>query len=141
MPPRTTTWPLEPHTRGKHMVLQHYMGAWLPILTSWNGRVLFIDAFAGPGEYSDGESGSPVIALRALINHRARSQIRSEVNYLFIEKDEDRSNHLEDVLRDLKGRLPPRCNYEVINSTFDETLTGVCWVSAVLDSSGSERLG
>ena len=107
------------------MVLQHYMGAWLPILTSWNGRVLFIDAFAGPGEYSDGESGSPVIALRALINHRARSQIWSQVNYLFIEKDEDRSNHLEDVLRDLKGRLPPRCNYEVINSTFDETLTGV----------------
>ena len=52
MPPRTTTWPLELHTRGKHMVLEHYMGAWLPIMTRWNGRVLFIDAFAGPGEYS-----------------------------------------------------------------------------------------
>jgi three-Cys-motif partner protein len=80
MPPRTTTWTLEPHTKGKHMVLQHYMGAWLPILTSWNGRVLFVDAFAGPGEYSGGEPGSPVIALRALINHRALRQIRSEVN-------------------------------------------------------------
>ena len=58
MPPRTTTWSLEPHTKGKHLVLQHYMGAWLPILTSWNGRVLFIDAFAGPGEYTGGEAGS-----------------------------------------------------------------------------------
>ena len=37
MPPRTTTWPLEQHTRGKHMVLKNYMGAWLPILTSWSG--------------------------------------------------------------------------------------------------------
>ena len=86
MPPRTTTWPLEQHTRGKHMVLKNYMGAWLPILTSWNGRVLFIDAFAGPGEYSNGEPGSPVIALRALIDHRARNQIRSEVNYLLLSK-------------------------------------------------------
>ena len=125
MPPRTLTWPLEAHTRGKHMVLQHYMGAWLPILTSWNGRVLFIDAFAGPGEYSNGEPGSPVIALRALIEHRDKDRIRSEVNYLFIEKEEDRSRHLGEVLGDIKDKLPPNCNYEVINSTFDETLTEV----------------
>ena len=123
MPPRTTTWPLEQHTRGKHMVLKNYMGAWLPILTSWNGRVLFIDAFAGPGEYSNGEPGSPVIALRALIDHRARNQIRSEVNYLFIEQCEARSKHLEVVLGEIQPMLPPKCNYEVINSTFDETLT------------------
>lgn len=125
MPPRTTTWTLEPHTKGKHMVLQHYMGAWLPILTSWNGRVLFVDAFAGPGEYSGGEPGSPVIALRALINHRALRQIRSEVKYLFIEKDSERSGHLQGVLSRLKGDLPSNCNYRVINSTFDETLTDV----------------
>ena len=123
MPPRTTTWPLEQHTRGKHMVLKNYMGAWLPILTSWNGRVLFIDAFAGPGEYSNGEPGSPVIALRALIDHRARNQIRSEVNYLFIEQNEARSKYLEVVLGEIQPMLPPKCNYEVINSTFDETLT------------------
>ncbi len=123
MPPRTTTWPLEQHTRGKHMVLKNYMGAWLPILTSWNGRVLFIDAFAGPGEYSRGEEGSPVIALRALIDHRARGQMQSEINYLFIEKESDRSEHLQHVLSGLNNELPTNCNYEVINSTFDETLT------------------
>ena len=71
MPPRTTKWPLKPHTLGKHMVLENYMQAWLPIMTRWNGRVLFIDAFAGPGEYERGERGSPVIALDALINHNA----------------------------------------------------------------------
>lgn len=125
MPPRTTTWSLEPHTRGKHMVLEHYMGAWLPIMTKWNGRVLFIDAFAGPGEYSGGEPGSPVIALRALIEHRAKHQILSEINYLFIEEDSNRSEHLEYVLSDLDGQKPANCNYEVINSTFDETLAEV----------------
>ena len=125
MPPRTITWPLEPHTQGKHLVLEHYMGAWLPIMTRWNGRVLFIDAFAGPGEYSKGEPGSPVIALRSLIGHRARGQMRNEINYLFIEKDNDRCERLTQVLDGLNSQLPPNCNYEVINSTFDDTLTDV----------------
>ena len=125
MPPRTPTWPLDSHTKGKHLVLRHYMGAWLPILTSWNGRVLFIDAFAGPGEYSNGEDGSPVIALRALIDHTAKSLIQSEVRYLFIEKETDRYEHLKQVLSDLDNELPSNCSYTVINSTFDETLTDV----------------
>ena len=125
MPPNTTTWPLEPHTRGKHLVLEGYMQAWLPIMTKWNGRVLFIDAFAGPGEYSGGEPGSPVIALSALKNHRARNQMQSEVKYLFIEKDTDRCEHLEQVLSGLDDELPSNCIYTVINSTFDETLTDV----------------
>ena len=115
------------------MVLEHYMGAWLPIMTRWNGRVLFIDAFAGPGEYSGCEPGSPLIALRALIDHRAKNQIRSEINYLFIERDSDRSDHLAQVLNVLDARLPPNCNYEVINSTFGETLT------EVLDSIEEQR--
>ena len=125
MPPRTPTWPFTPHTKGKHMVLQHYMGAWLPIMTKWNGRVLFIDAFAGPGEYSGGEEGSPVIALRTLIEHRAKNEMRSEINYLFIEKKPERCEYLTQVLNVLNGQLPPNCNYRVINSTFDETLTEV----------------
>ena len=133
MPPRTTMWPLDPHTLGKHVVLKHYFQAWLPIMTRRNRRVLFIDAFAGPGEYERGERGSPVIALDALINHSARRRMTSEINYLFIEKDKARSHYLEEVLEELEEELPPNCNYEVINSTFDETLT------SVLDSIEQQR--
>ena len=35
--------------------------------------------------------GSPVIALKALTEHSARSRMASEIPYLFIEKDKDRS--------------------------------------------------
>ena len=101
------------------------MQAWLPIMTTWNGRVLFIDAFAGPGKYSGGEDGSPVIALRALTDHKSRLRIRNRVSYLFIEKDQKRSEHLANILKGLKGELPSNCDYQVINSTFDETLTDV----------------
>jgi hypothetical protein len=36
-----------------------YLDAWLPILSSVNSRILFIDGFAGPGEYAGSEEGSP----------------------------------------------------------------------------------
>ena len=49
---KKTLWPLEPHPRGKHLVLKFYLDAWLPILGTRSGRILFIDGFAGPGEYS-----------------------------------------------------------------------------------------
>ena len=98
MPPKTTLWKLEDHTLGKHRVLKNYMDAWLPIMRTWNGRVLFIDAFAGPGKYADGEDGSPVIALNSLIKHSAISRMRGEINYVFIEKDAVRANYLNDVI-------------------------------------------
>ena len=103
------------------MVLRNYMDAWLPIMRRHNGRVLFIDAFAGPGEYTRGEEGSPVIALRALIDHNAR--MNGEINYIFIEKDTSRYKHLMTVLKNLENEIPDNCKYQVINSTFDETLT------------------
>lgn len=121
MPPRSTLWALEKHTLGKHLVLRNYMDAWLPIMRRYNGRVLFIDAFAGPGEYTRGEPGSPVIALRSLIDHKAR--MNGEISYIFIEKNARRYEYLKTVLDNLENEIPDNCNYRVINSTFDETLT------------------
>jgi hypothetical protein len=54
MPPKTVTWTLDEHTLGKHLVLRAYLDAWLPIMSRRNGRILFIDGFAGP-EYAKGE--------------------------------------------------------------------------------------
>lgn len=92
---RPTLWNLEPHTLGKHKVLRGYLEAWLPIMAKWNGRILFIDGFAGPGEYQGGELGSPMIAINALREHQARNKIKAEVGYIFIEKDKARIDHLE----------------------------------------------
>lgn len=123
MPPRTPLWPLEPHTRGKHLVLRNYLDVWLPILGQSQERILFVDAFSGPGEYLGHEEGSPLIALRALTEHKARSQMRAEILFKFIEKDPDRSNYLDALLHE-KGLMPSR-DIEIINSTFDDTLTSV----------------
>lgn len=93
MPIRTTNWPLAPHTRTKHEILKRYLDAWLPILSSWAGRIVFIDGFAGPGRYSGGEPGSPVIALQALLAHPYFQEPRPgrEVVFAFIEADSERA--------------------------------------------------
>jgi three-Cys-motif partner protein len=62
---------------------------------SWTSRILFIDGFAGPGEYTGEEPGSPIIALNALRNHTAKHVISAEVGFIFIERDQDRADHLE----------------------------------------------
>ena len=104
-------------------MLRNYLNAWLPIMRRWNGRVIFIDAFAGPGEYIGGDPGSPIIALNALIEHSHQQRMQGQMEYVFIEKHEGRSDHLRHVLCSLQPQIPSNCTYRVVNSTFTETLT------------------
>jgi len=120
-----TLWHRGPHTEGKHLVLRNYLEAWLPILGSWNGRILFVDGFAGPGEYADGEDGSPVIALKAFIDHAHKRVIRGEVAFLFVEESEARANHLRGRVEALADDLPPNTNVEVRTDRFDESLNAL----------------
>ena len=65
-----TVWNLEPHTAKKHKILRRYFEAWLPILATTQGRLLYIDGFAGPGEYQNGAPGSPLVILNAARDHK-----------------------------------------------------------------------
>ncbi len=121
--PKTTVWALEDHTRGKHLVLRKYLDAWLPILGSTQGRVIFIDGFAGPGEYSEGEDGSPIIALKAFLNHAARSRMK-DVVFWFIEKDPDRFEHLRKLVEPYK-KLVGEDRIEITCGRFDEEVSGL----------------
>lgn len=101
-----TVWPAGPHTLAKHRILEAYLKAWMPILSRVakpSQQILFIDGFAGPGIYAGGEPGSPVIALRTALRHTL--DFPAPVNFLFIEKDPRRFNHLCDVLDGLKSDI------------------------------------
>ena len=101
--PKTTIWELEPHTQAKHEILRRYLQAWVPILSYGNfPHVLYIDGFAGPGRYSKGEDGSPIIALRAALDHVPA--IKATVLFLFVEKKVDRAEILQEIVDDF---LPP----------------------------------
>ena len=111
MQPKSTIWDLEPHTAAKHEILSRYVQAWAPILSQGNfPHLVFVDGFAGPGRYSKGEEGSPVIAVKAVTGQPR--PIRAKVDFHFIELDEKRAHHLTseiDLLsRPLRSRIE-RC--------------------------------
>lgn len=117
----TTIWPLQPHTEAKHVILRKYLDAWLPILTKYQGRVIIIDGFAGPGQYSNGEDGSPIIALKAVINHKI--PIKSEIRFLFIEKEKDRCEFLKNKIGQIK--LPDNIKFECVNDEFAKVIDSI----------------
>lgn len=123
MPPKTTLWDLDDHSKGKHIVLQRYLNAWLPILSRYNGRLLIIDGFAGPGLYSNGHEGSPLIALEAAMKHRDKAVQDQEIVFYFIESDLKRLEHLETLIKERYPKLPANFKVDFIGGKFDETLT------------------
>ena len=125
MPPRATIWPIDEHTRGKHLVLQRYLNAWLPILAQSRGRIVFIDAFAGPGRYSNGEPGSPIIALRALKQHLALPRLKGEIILLFVEDSEARYRHLESEVAVEREGLPSSVITTVEHGKFHQVVGSI----------------
>ena len=108
--PKTTLWKLEPHSRAKHAILARYLHTWTPILTRGGHKTIaYIDGFAGPGRYEGGEDGSPIIALKAALRHRAH--ITGKVLFLFVEEQQDRADHLQRLVDVLP--LPPNVAVKV----------------------------
>jgi three-Cys-motif partner protein len=111
-PPSGTIWPIEPHTLTKHRILERYLQGWLPVMAKTNGRIHFLDGFAGPGRYSGGEIGSPLIALQALLKHPhfAKANNQREVVFSFFERDKRRADALRKELTLVSLPTWVRCN-------------------------------
>ena len=63
--------------RVKHELIRKYLAGWFPKLALglFGGRVLYIDTHASRGTHLNGELGSPLVALRALLDHDARERL------------------------------------------------------------------
>lgn len=120
MPISDVVWDLEPHTKAKHEILRSYLGAWFPILGSAHPRILYVDGFAGPGEYRGGEYGSPIIAINVAKDHLLASKFTRELSFLFIEKDIKRANHLQSLIDSMN--LPNNFNITVEHGNFDTSI-------------------
>lgn len=133
-------WQLEPHTLAKHEILRRYLAAWFPIMSKWNRRIVFFDGFAGPGIYASGEAGSPIIALRVLIDHQYFKSFSANTEYLFLfcESDEGRFASLQEQLEIYKqsigGSWPSNIKVQCTSDPFDATATGIL---DYLESKGS----
>ncbi len=118
-------WDYPPHTKAKHDMLARYLDGWYPILSSWNGRLLFFDGFAGRGRYTDGSEGSPLVALRRLLDHRSFPRMRQrEFVFCFVEANRDNASSLRaeiDAFKAARAPWPKSVKVQVINEKFDVT--------------------
>lgn len=91
----------------KHRLIKHYLDGWFPKLGTWAGRVLYVDTHAGRGRHSSGQAGSPLVALETLLRHPYRDKLlqRSEVRFLFVERDPSNLELLRDELKGI-GDFP-----------------------------------
>jgi three-Cys-motif partner protein len=110
MPPKKlpTVWNARPHTIAKIEMLRAYLVAWFQILgRSRRGQeLLYVDGFAGPGEYLNYPNGSPLAALSAakealeLTGSKWRA---GKIHCAFIEADADRCNHLRQKIETIES--------------------------------------
>jgi three-Cys-motif partner protein len=137
MKPKTILWPLEPHSIAKHRILRRYLDGWLPIMSNlvgqWaqdgRGRLALIDGFCGPGEYAGGEDGSPIIMLKAFLEHGHRAQIQAELIYIFIDEDRGRIDHLDRAILNLAAaqpgrQFPPQVKVQTIAGRYEDVFSG-----------------
>ena len=143
--PKTTTWELPPHSGAKHLLLKRYLEAWYPKLANaaqfrGGGQLNYIDAFAGPGIYSKGEPGSPIIALTTLLSH-VSFQKWSGVRFLmyFVDDNEDRIESLtvevEKVWSARPGGKPKNVDVEIKLSSFLNLVGDLKLISGSKDKS------
>jgi len=120
------TWPAEPHTLAKIEMLKAYLRAYFPILgRGKSGReFLYVDGFAGPGEYTNSPMGSPIAALTAA--KAALAQVgpawrAGTIQCAFIEPDSERCANLRERIKPFGGdaRLIPR----VIEDSFENGIS------------------
>lgn len=107
----------------KHALIEHYLNGWLPMLGSWSGRVLYFDTHAGRGKHVRGQCGSPLVAMRTLLNHKYRESVfnKCEVVFFFIETDDNNCRSLQSEINNL-GELPAQLKYEIICGDCFESL-------------------
>lgn len=83
---------------------------------------VYVDAFAGPGEYDDGSVGSPIIAIQRLLSSSRSSRRKCNTQFIFAEaraKDRERLTAVANRARgNVNHVLPP-----LICNSFEEAIT------------------
>jgi three-Cys-motif partner protein len=111
------------HTLLKHAILRSYLQAWAFKLLQWGGAgstVFFVDGFAGAGQDSRGNPGSPVIA--ATIAEQIRGHFRTAggaLRVIAVEANINNYNQLVPMLERFND-ADPDCTRILLGSVSDQ---------------------
>lgn len=121
-------WESAPHTRAKIEIVSRYLYTWFEILGRARNttRLVYIDGFTGPGEYTNISIGSPIAALdeaKKVLFNPASPLRDKELRFHFIEKEEWAVNHLYKKLSSCK--FPPQIKWKIHHGTFEAKIRGI----------------
>ena len=114
-------WSAAPHTIAKITILRSYLAAWFAIMgrTKRGQDLLYVDGFAGPGEYANYPMGSPIAALHiaqdAIVKSGAEWRA-GDVHYAFIEQQKQTFAHLQEQVQSFQSSA--RVHVHLLNSSF-----------------------
>ena len=121
-----TIWTADAHTLAKIAMLRGYLNAYFSILgrSKRSQDILYVDGFAGPGEYANSSEGSPIAALNAAsaaIVNAGGAWITGQLHCIFIEHAADRCG-----LTSANGSntsIDPRVRPIVLENTFSDGIS------------------
>jgi three-Cys-motif partner protein len=112
-----TVWASDPHTQVKHLVYRHYLECWMAKILQIFPEATIVDAFAGPGVYTDGAPGSPVVTARTFLEHSAYRRF-NRLHLICLEERPDRAARLRREITSLP--TSPQLRITVIEGVFAE---------------------
>jgi three-Cys-motif partner protein len=88
----------------KARIIQKYFYAWAKVISpsakTMDGRIAYIDLYAGPGRYRDGAASTPLLVLEHAINDPT---LRDMLVALFNDVDENHTSTLQTEIDNLAG--------------------------------------
>lgn len=106
-------------SQAKATIVAKYFWAWanviMPTVEKVDGRIAYIDLFAGPGRYKDGTDSTPIKVLQQAV---ADQKMRKRLVTVFNDADADHSQSLEKAIKRIPGidklRYQPEVNNEEV---------------------------
>jgi three-Cys-motif partner protein len=98
----------------KAQIVDKYFRAWANIVAprARDGKIAYIDLFAGPGRYRDGSASVPLMVLENAI---ADPNLRDKLVSIFNDKDENNTQTLEEEINSLEDIETLKYKPQVLN--------------------------
>jgi three-Cys-motif partner protein len=94
----------EDQSEVKARIVNKYFTVWARIVIPWakqaEGRIGYIDLFAGPGRYRDGSASTPIMLLAAAVKD---DDLRKMLVSVFNDENPDHTKNLADEISKIKG--------------------------------------
>ena len=105
----------------KARIVQKYFFAWanviMPSARKFDGKIAYIDLFAGPGRYKDGSASTPLLVLEQAIAH---PKLREMLVALFNDVDQNHTQTLLAEIEKLQGIDKLKHKPQVLCGAVDE---------------------